>query len=140
MRNLLQYLADRVCRRRVIADRADKSREYLVRNYLWGSPTSWSFCAIHRIRKSDSDLHLHSHPFHYLALQLAGTMYEVQPDGVHKRRAGYLRLRSRASLHRLILPHGEVFSLFIGFGRSGSWGFKVGRRIVDFKEYLGGNG
>jgi hypothetical protein len=134
---MLGRLFSGLVRRRVIQDRADKSVEYLIRNYIWGSPTSWSFLAVHRIRKSDSDAHLHSHPFNYLALQLAGTMYEVQPDGTHKRRAGYLRLRRRSSLHRLILPHGEVWSLFLGFGRKGSWGFRVGTKIVDHKDYLG---
>jgi hypothetical protein len=136
MRKVLAWIAGAFCRHRLIADRADKSVAYLSRNYIWGSPTSWSFLAIHRIHKSDSDAHLHSHPFVYVALQLAGVMWEVQPDGVHKRRPGYLRVRRRASLHRLILPQGEVYSLFLGFGRRGSWGFKVGDKIVDHKDYL----
>jgi hypothetical protein len=136
MRKLLTFLVVRLCRHRLIADRVDKAVAYLSRWYAWGNPFSWSFLAIHQIHKSDADAHLHSHPFHYVALQLWGTMYEVQPDGVHKRRAGYFRIRSRQSMHRLVLPHGEVYSLFLGFGRRGSWGFNVNGRIVDHKEYL----
>ena len=132
----LLWIANRTCRHRLIADRLDKAVAYLSRFYIWGNPLSWSFLAIHRIHKSDSDAHLHSHPFHYIALQLWGTMYEVQPDGIHKRRAGYFRIRRRSSMHRLILPHGNVYSLFLGFGRKGSWGFLVDGRIINFKDYL----
>ena len=136
MRNPILWLAENLCRHRLIADRVDKTVAYLSRFYAWGNPFSSWFLAIHRIHKSDADAHLHSHPFHYVALQLWGTMYEEQPDGIHKRRAGYFRIRSRKSLHRLILPCGEVYSLFFGFGRKGSWGFNVNGRIVDHKEYL----
>ncbi len=137
MRKILDWLMSHVCRLRRIADRADASVDYLTRAYLFGDQTSWAFLAIHRIHKSDSDAHLHSHPFHYLACQLVGTMLEVQPDGTHLRSPGYFRLRRRSSTHRLIIKPGEkVYSLFLGFGRSGSWGFNVGGRIVDHKEYL----
>ena len=137
MRRALLYLAERLCRHRLIADRVDKSSPYLSRYYIFGNATSRWFLALHLIHKSDADAHVHSHPFHYVACQLAGLMYEVQPDGVHKRRAGYLRIRRRSSVHRLILPVGPVWSLFFGFGRRGSWGFLVNRRIIDFREYLG---
>lgn len=137
MKRALVWLAGHVCRHRLIADRVDKSSPYLSRWYVFGNTTSRWFLALHQIHKSDSDAHLHTHPFHYLACQLVGTMYEVQPDGTHRRRPGYFRLRQRRSLHRLVLPYGEVWSLFLGFGRKGSWGFKVNGRIVDFRDYLG---
>jgi hypothetical protein len=129
-------LVQRFTRHRLIADRHDASLPYLSREYIFGDMTSGWFLAVHFIHKSDSDSHLHSHPFHYVALQLRGLMYEVQPDGRHKRRPGYLRVRRRSSLHRLILPRGEVVSLFLGFGRRGSWGFDVGGKIIDHKDYL----
>lgn len=133
---MLRALVKMFTRHRLIPDRHDASLPYLSREYIFGSPTSWAFLAVHFIHKSDSDAHLHSHPFHYLACQLGGLMYEVQPDGVHRRTAGYLRVRRRSSLHRLILPQGEVVSIFLGFGRSGSWGFAVDGRIIDHKDYL----
>jgi hypothetical protein len=136
MRKILLALVRSCTRHRLIADRNDPNVPYLSREYIFGNPTSWGFLAVHFIHKSDSDAHLHTHPFNYLALQLSGTMYEVQPDGTHKRRPGYLRLRRRSSQHRLVLPFGEVVSLFLGFGRRGSWGFNVGGRIVDYKDYL----
>jgi hypothetical protein len=133
---MLRALVQRFTRHRLIPDRNDATLPYLSREYIFGSPTSWAFLAVHFIHKSDSDAHLHSHPFHYLALQLSGLMYELQPDGRHRRTAGYLRLRRRSSLHHLTLPRGEVVSLFLGFGRRGSWGFKVGERIIDYRDYL----
>lgn len=137
----LLILARALCRLRRIKDRADHQSPYLDRFYLWGNASSSWFLALHRIHKSDADKHLHSHPWPYLACQLAGLMYETQPAGLHgrvitKRRPGYLRWRSRESLHRLELPAGEVWSVFLGGPRAGSWGFNVNGRIVDQKEYL----
>lgn len=137
MRRLLSFLANRLCRHRLIADRVDKTSPYLSRWYLAGNATSRWFLALHQIHKSDADRHLHTHPFAYVACQLAGSMREVQPDGTYKRRPGYLRVRRHESRHRLELPAGrEVWSLFLGFNRRGSWGFAVNGRIVDHKEYL----
>jgi hypothetical protein len=136
LRKLLTFLVVRMCRHRLIADRVDKSTPYLSRWYLFGNATSPWFAAVHQIHKSDADGHVHSHPFNYVALQLRGLMYEEQLDGVHKRRPGYFRIRRRSSVHRLDLPRGEVWSLFLGFGRRGSWGFLVNGKIVNHAEYL----
>lgn len=137
MAKILDWLIAHICRLRRIADRADPSLDYMTRAYLFGNPTSWGFLAIHKIHKSDSDAHLHSHPFSYVAVQLSGEMVEVQPDGIYKRLPGYCRYRHRSSMHRLLLPPGgTVYSLFLGFGRKGSWGFNVNGRIVDHKDYL----
>lgn len=133
---LLLALANAFLRLRVIADRVDHQTPYLSRNYLFGNATSRWFLALHRIHKSDADAHLHNHPWPYLACQLAGVMYETTPRGTYKRRPGYLRWRSMKSLHRLELPRGEVWSLFLGGPRAGSWGFNVGGKIVDHREYL----
>ncbi len=133
---LLLALANAFCRHRLIADRVDRSSPYLSRIYLFGNATSRWFLALHRIHKSDADGHLHSHPWHYFACQLSGMMLETTPSGTYKRRPGYLRARTRKSLHRLTLPHGEVWSLFCGGPRAGSWGFNVNGRIVDHKDYL----
>ncbi len=137
MRKILDWLMAHICRLRRIADRADASLDYMTRAYLFGGPDSWCFLAIHKIHKSDSDAHLHSHPFKYIALQLSGEMLEVQPEGMYFRTPGYFRYRSRSSLHRLVLAEGcPVYSLFFGFWRSGSWGFDVNGRIVDHRDYL----
>lgn len=133
---LLLAVAQRICRLRRISDRVDRSSPYLDRFYFFGNGTSRWFLALHRIHKSDADAHLHTHPWPYLACQLSGVMYEVTPSGMYKRRPGYLRWRSKDSLHRLILPNGEVWSLFFGGPRSGSWGFDVNGKIVDHKAYL----
>jgi hypothetical protein len=133
---MLHKLLGHFARLRRIADRADKTSPYLDRWYIFGNATSRWFLALHQIHKSDADGHLHNHPWPYLACQLAGLMYETTPGGTHKRRPGYLRWRSRASLHRLTLPNGPVWSLFLGGPRVGSWGFRVGGAIIDHKDYL----
>lgn len=136
MRSLLQRLADR-CRHRLITDRVDKSSPYLSRYYIFGNQSSRWFLALHHIHKGDSDDHLHTHPFHYAAIQLAGSMSEIQPEGIFKRRPGYARVRRRTSRHCLhIRPGNDIWSLFLGFDRRGSWGFMVGRSLVDHRRYL----
>ncbi len=137
MSRLLLLLAERLCNLRRITDRVDRSLPYLDRFYIFGNATSRWFLAIHRIRRSDSDAHLHDHSWPYYALQLAGVMYEVQPSGTYKRRPGYLRVRGSHSLHRLILPRGDVFSLFLGGPRVRRWCFMVNGRRVDYGRYLG---
>lgn len=132
----LLLLARALCRLRRIKDRGDHQSPYLDRFYLWGNATSRWFLALHRIHKSDADSHLHDHSWNYYALQLSGLMYEVQPSGVYKRRPGYLRVRGRKSLHRLILPAGEVWSAFLGGPRSQRWGFLVNGERVDHAKYL----
>lgn len=137
MRELLSFIARHACRLRLITDRIDKTSPYLSRLYLLGGAGTPWFLALHCIHKSDSDMHFHSHPFHWFAVMLTGHYHEVQPSGTYKRRPGFFRVRSRNSLHRLVLPAGrDVWTLFFGFGRKGSWGFKVGDRLVDHKEYL----
>jgi hypothetical protein len=137
IRSVLHFLADRICRHRLIADRVDKSSPYLSRYYIFGGPATRWFLALHNIHKSDADFALHNHPWPYLACQLAGVMFETTPSGTYKRRPGYLRWKSRASLHRLALPPGrDVWSLFLGGPRAGSWGFNIAGRIVDHKDYL----
>lgn len=115
----------------------DTSVPYLSRYYIFGNATSRWFLALHHIHKSDADDALHNHPWPYLACQLSGLMYEVTLSGLHKRRPGYLRWRSRDSLHRLILPKGSVWSLFLGGPRQSSWGFLVGGKVVDHAVHLG---
>ncbi len=135
MRRALLFLAERLCRHRLIADRVDKTSPYLSRYYILGNKRSKWFLALHHIHKSDSDAHLHSHPFSWFALMLDGFYYEVQPGGTHKRRPGFFRVRSRLSWHRLVLPAGSCWTLFFGFARKGSWYFLVDGHAVERRAY-----
>jgi hypothetical protein len=135
LRKLLTFLVVRLCRWRAIPDRNNKALPYLDRFYLWGNKKSRWFVAIHRIHRSDSDPHWHNHPFSWFSVILSGFYLEDQPSGVYKRRPGFFRLRSRDSWHRLTLPAGEVWSLFIGFARRGSWYFLVDGKPVERRAY-----
>lgn len=139
MKRALLWFAEHVCRLRRIT--RDQMNPYVDRWYLLGNATSRWFLALHRIHRSDSDLHRHSHPWPFFGLMLCGFYYEDQPNGSYKRRPGYFRVRSRYALHKLVLPRGEVWTLFIGGPRKPgvSWGFFVpGRGVVDHSRYLGG--
>lgn len=135
MRKVLEWIADRFCRHRLIADRVDRTSPYLSRYYLLGNKSTPWFLALHKIHKSDADQHMHSHPFSWFALMLAGTYYEVQPSGTYKRRPGFFRVRWGRSWHRLILPGGPCWTLFLGFSRRGPWYFLVDGKPVERRAY-----
>jgi hypothetical protein len=135
VRRALEFLAKTVCTHRLIADRVDKTSPYLSRFYLLGNKKSRWFLALHLIHKSDADAHLHSHPFSWFALMLAGSYYEVQPSGTYKRRPGFFRVRAGRSWHRLVLPNGPVWTLFLGFARKGPWYFLVNGKPVERRAY-----
>ncbi len=132
---ILDTLASAICRLRAIPDRNNKSLQYLDRFYLIGGKHTPWFVALHKIHRSDSDAHWHNHPFSWFSLILWGSYLEHQPSGTFKRRAGFFRVRSRDSWHRLELRSGPVWSLFIGFARRGSWYFLVNGQPVERRAY-----
>ncbi len=135
MRSPLLYLAERWCRHRLIADRVDKSSPYLSRWYLFGSKKSRCFLALHQIHKSDADAHMHSHPFKWVGLMLSGFYLEETPRGVFKRRPGFCRIMTRLKWHRLTLPKGPCWTLFLGFDRGPGWYFLVNGKPVERRAY-----
>lgn len=93
---------------------------------------------VHNILRSDSDRHLHDHPFNYLTIILAGGYYEHLEDGSRTWYGpGSIRWAKANTLHRLELPDGkDAWSLFFMGSRQRVWGFQTPTGWVDFKTYL----
>jgi hypothetical protein len=115
---------------------------------------------VHEILRSDLDRHMHDHPWWNISVLLRGTYIEYTPlRGQHFDIGGYRRapqagditehttctvrcpgnivFRKPTNRHKLVLPNGSVWSLFICGPWEQDWGFfvpNVGK--VYWRAYL----
>lgn len=89
---------------------------------------------VHQILRSDSDRHLHDHPWPYCTIILKGGYTEVTANGKQKWYGpGSVLFRGSKHFHRLIVPDGqEAWTLFITGPYTHGWGFKI-----PWREYVG---
>ncbi len=129
---------------RVIPDRDDESRPYLTRIYLLGGPeASWPgwapVVALHIFHMSDTDKHLHSHPWRWFwSRRLSGGYFETTPSGTYFRRPGSSAVMWNDSPHRVTLAGDwcRCWTLVVMGPRAKGWGFYVDGRLVDHDTYL----
>lgn len=140
--------------------RKDEAGEQLPARWPWLPSVR-----VHHILRADNDLHLHNHPWDARTIILHGGYIEevdagpfdehfpgyrnshwsmpngpfaaVEERSCFLRQRGYTGALTPDSFHRIsaILP-GGVVTLFFTWGLSQGWGFKVGERVVPWKEYL----
>ena len=115
-------------------------KDYMNRYWVL-KPASWHpFAArVHEILRSDSDRHLHDHPWSYLTIILRGGYWEHTPDGNRKwYGVGRILYRPYTSIHRLELPEGATATTLFCTGpyRQG-WGFHTEKGKIPWREYLG---
>lgn len=107
---------------------------------------------IHCTWLSDSDRHLHDHPWNNISIILRGWYWEEMPanpiqdpemDAFPTGRKTTLRLplvpvfRRATDRHRLVIQDGECcLSLFIMFPRQRDWGFWTENGWVYWRDYL----
>lgn len=112
---------------------------------------------LHCIMRPDQDHDLHDHPWNARTIILNGEYAEereVNPAKIsgpytamyygkddireaHTRRAGYTGRLLFGEYHRITqVSPGGVWTLFITWGKRGSWGFKVNGAKVPWREYL----
>lgn len=102
---------------------------------------------IHQILRSDDDRHLHDHPWDYTSVILRGSYIEerVIPGGVYHGavrvkelfKAGDVLQRKATDAHKLVLPDGPVWTLFICSDYKQGWGFLTPQGKVPWRTYLG---
>jgi hypothetical protein len=115
---------------------------------------------VHEILRSDSDRHMHNHPWKFCSIILNGGYQEVTPEAGRERSkkygAGSILFRTEKSRHRLVLNevltgefvdagHIRVFqvkpvpvtTLFITFRYVQKWGFFLDDgKFVPHDEYI----
>lgn len=148
------------CAINAIINRAQRS-PYLhlpgyMHRYWLLRPRAWLPCSVrvHHILRSDTDRHLHDHPWANISLVLRGGYTEVLPvDQLQHPRldqhpedwlqakarwAGSLVLRAARDRHRLLIEPGtSCWTLFIMFGKQRAWGFHTPEGWVWWRDYLG---
>lgn len=92
---------------------------------------------IHHIFQSDTDLHLHNHPWNFISLTLSGEWVERLETNYQVRGVGSLNFKRWGSFHKIDrVIKGPVKSLFITWGKNpDKWGFLVNGVKIDFDEY-----
>jgi hypothetical protein len=107
----------------IIGSEADP---YMLRWYLIPR-NRWLNVYLHHILRDDEDRALHDHPWASMSLCLHGEVGEVYGDWdgqcTRVARAGSLVYRSSRFAHRLFLPDGPAWTIFITGPRIREWGF-----------------
>lgn len=93
-------------------------------------------CYLHLTLKSDSDRHLHDHPWVNISIILAGRYIEVFEDQRVLRKPGDIVFRLPSKSHRLILIDGQpVWTLFLTWKKVREWGFRTIAGWIHWKDY-----
>jgi hypothetical protein len=105
--------------------------------------TPWFRIYIHKILKSDEDIHLHSHPWHLLSFILRGSYSEIYAQHPNWKslkektlNAGNVNYHKPCDIHKLTLKSKEVWSFVIAYGKSKNWGYRLkDGTFIDHKKY-----
>lgn len=97
--------------------------------------TPWFAVFIHKIVRSDSSRHLHDHPWRFWMFILNGWYWEETPARRTRRCAGEFLRRAATWRHRIIVPSGPVWTLFIRGRKTRDWGFWVDGIFVPEDQY-----
>jgi len=130
----MKFLEDAIQRRRVKEIRSRQGVLHFERFAIF--QTSIASLYIHRIFKADEDDHLHSHPWNFLTVVLAGAYEALDLDG--RKRKGPLSVSwmPRTGVHKIAaILDGPVTTLFLAFGRRQPWFYWVNGARVDSETY-----
>lgn len=96
---------------------------------------------VHHIVRPDDDEHEHNHPWTARSVILRGGYVEERREeyaGGRLRCRGFTQPITPDVCHRITsVSMGGAYTLFLTWGESQGWGFKVDGRIVPWREYLG---
>jgi len=95
---------------------------------------------LHHFMRDDDDRALHDHPWWNLSILLKGRYIEhtINAGGINvrtERRAGQFKFRSAKSAHRIELPDGPCWTLFITGPRIRDCGFHCRHGWVPWQKF-----
>lgn len=100
---------------------------------------------LHHMRHDDDDRAAHDHPWWSISLCLKGYILEKEYHPESKTytdnhiRKGNFKYRSSSYAHRLVLPEGDAWTLFITGSRKRDWGFYCPKKWVFWKDFVDPN-
>lgn len=111
---------------------------YMLRWVLWRW-RGWQL-ALHRICRSDDDRALHDHVGDNLSFVLSGTYEDMREDRTIRRGWPWSRweFRRAETAHRLILPRGPVWTLWLRWPPRREWGFHCPKGWRHNEDYTNG--
>lgn len=96
---------------------------------------------VHNIMAPDPGRDMHSHPWPFRTFILRGGYLERRQSHAGTisriRAPGDTSSMDRQAVHCVEQVAPDTWTLFVAFGRRGKWGFRVGGKMVDHKEYHG---
>jgi hypothetical protein len=114
---------------------------YMVRYYLLRKSNSNKKgfnIFLHKILLSDSDEHLHNHPWDAFTLIMKGAYIEHKEKNSSLFKSFSFRKIRCNDFHKIELVNNKpVWTLFIHGPRKQNWGFLVDNKVVDWRKYLG---
>lgn len=117
----------------------DPKAPYMLRWYVLPR-NDWINVYIHKFMRDDDDRALHDHPWPSLSILIKGRYVEEYPAGVRTTYTlGSIKYRSAEYAHRIELPWGPAWTLFITGPRVRDWGFHCPKRWVPWQEFVDQN-
>jgi hypothetical protein len=112
-----------------------KTGEVIFRRYKLFS-TPWFCCFLHEWFESDRDIHMHTHPWNFAGMILAGGYIEETPSGLKTRGPLFIFKRKHSHVHKVkkLLAH-KGWTLFFTGKENYPWGFLVDNKIISNDEY-----
>ena len=90
---------------------------------------------LHHILRSDEDVELHDHPWHFVSVILWRGYVEVLPGGARLVRPGSIIRHRATDSHRLILDH-PAWTLVFGTGKKRVWGFHAHEGWMPYSDFF----
>jgi hypothetical protein len=103
--------------------------------HRWILTMPWGTLRLHKILRSDSDRHLHDHPWDFTSLILRGSYVELTPTGTTTYSPGDINRKKAEDIHRLVLTNGSVWTFVVSGPKRRSWGFHTEAGWVHWREY-----
>lgn len=94
---------------------------------------------LHNMVRDDEDRALHDHPWPSLSVCLRGKLIEEMPGKVFRTiRPGRIVYRHAEFAHRLIVPTGSAWTLFMTGRTVRQWGFICPKGWVHWRDFTSG--
>lgn len=125
----------------LVKEIVSKTGELHFRRYLLFK-TPWFTIYLHRICKSDEDIHMHDHPWDFESMILSGSYAEFSKyppnfDEVqyNKYYAGDVIKHKASDAHKIMLLTREVWTLVCVTGKKQPWGYQTSEGWIDHEKY-----
>lgn len=113
--------------------RNDQGDPYMCRYKLLKLPFLRIY--LHHILRSDEEMELHDHPWHFVSVILWSGYLEVLRGGRRRLRAGSVVRHRSTDSHRLILAR-PAWTLIFATGQKRAWGFYTSAGWVESDEFF----